>query len=120
LFQDAPEIGLGRTVHRPVIVGQVEVGNAVVEGRQRNAAVCRIVVYAAEVVPQAERQRRQQQTAVSATAIIHGVVAMCIGYIFFICHIYILFSTNIRRVSIYRHIFDFFIDNGLMALHLGA
>lgn len=72
---DAAEILLGRAVDGAVVVGQIEVRDTAVEGREGGAAVDGIVVDAAEVVPQAERYAGQEQTAPAAAGILHRVVA---------------------------------------------
>ncbi len=69
LGEDRAEVRLRRAVRRPVVVGQVEVGHAPVErpAQDRPLGLDRLVV--AEVVPQAERDRRQLQPRPAAAAV---------------------------------------------------
>jgi hypothetical protein len=73
------EVLLGRAVGRAVVVGQVEVGDAQVEGAAQDGAAGLEYVLAAEVLPQAQRDRRQVQAAAAGPAIGHGVIAGGIG-----------------------------------------
>jgi hypothetical protein len=54
LLQDEAEILLGRAVGRPVIIGEVEMGHAAVEGAADDGAAGFEDILAAEVVPEAE------------------------------------------------------------------
>ena len=67
---------LGRAGRRAVIVGEIEMGDAEIEGRaaHRRACVSKRRV-AAEIVPEPERDRRQLQAAPPAAAVGHGIVA---------------------------------------------
>ena len=75
----APEVLLGRAVRRPVVVREVEVGDAEVESasQDRAAGVERPVV--PEVLPEPERDRRKLQAAASTAAVEHAVVAVSGG-----------------------------------------
>ncbi len=59
-LEDLPEVLLRRAVRRPVVVGEIEVGDAEVEGAadDRAADLERSIVVS-EVVPEPERDRRQ-------------------------------------------------------------
>ena len=70
---------LGRTVDRAVVVGQVEMGDAVVKGIVGNLTTPFVGVYTAEVVPKTEAHLGQQDTGVSATLKCHAVVVTVLG-----------------------------------------
>ena len=74
--EDPTEVGLGAAVRRPVVVGQVEVGDAQVESAAQDGALALERLVVAEVLPEPERDGRQQQAAASAAAVGHGVVAV--------------------------------------------
>src|SRR5258708_16515318 len=69
--QDAAEVRLGRTVWRAVVVSQVEVGHAHLEGATDDGAVFVRRLVAAEVLPESNGERREQQTALPAAAVDH-------------------------------------------------
>ena len=75
LAEEAAEILFGGTVGRAVIVGEVEVGDAEREGAAEHGAGVIEAVDATEVVPEAEGNGGQEETARAAAAIGHGVVA---------------------------------------------
>ncbi len=81
LLQEHPERLLGGSVGRPVVVREVEVRDAEVEraAHDRTAGLERPV--AAEVLPEAERDGREQQTAAAAAVVEHAVVAIAGGYV---------------------------------------
>ena len=81
LGEDAPEVELRAAVRRPVVVGEVEVGDAEVEcpAQDRAAVAQRAVV--AEVLPQPERDRRELQAAAPAAAVGHRLVAVVGGHV---------------------------------------
>jgi hypothetical protein len=66
---------------RTVIVGEIEMGNAVVEGGLNNRPLGLMRRIVAEIMPQAERDRRQIQTGASAAAVDHLLVAVFGGHI---------------------------------------
>ena len=68
------EAALGLAVGRAVVVGQVEVGDAVIERRAQDLALHAKRRDLAEVVPQAQRERGQQQAAPAAAPVGHRVV----------------------------------------------
>ena len=74
--KDPTEVGLGAAIRRPVVVGQVEMRNAQVEGPVQDGALGVERPVIAEVLPEPERHRRQQQAAASAATVGHGVVAV--------------------------------------------
>ena len=57
------EVRLGRAVRRAVVVGQVEVGHAAVERPSQHGPLGLDRLPVAEVLPQAERDRREQEAA---------------------------------------------------------
>ena len=73
-LHDLPEGFLGRAVGRPVVVGQVEVRDAVVESMVCHGQRVGQRVDIAEVVPQAQGNLWQQDAAPAATAVFHAVV----------------------------------------------
>ena len=68
------EVPLRLAVGRAVVVGQVEVGDAVIERRAQDLALHAKRRDLAEVVPQAQRERGQQQAAPAAAPVGHRVV----------------------------------------------
>ena len=58
---------LGRAVGRPVVVGEVEVGDAVVEGVVEHLAALAQRARRAEALPQPERHAGEQHAALAAT-----------------------------------------------------
>src|SRR5512132_4015646 len=77
--EDAAEVGLGRAVRGAVVGGQVEVSDADVEGPPADLALRLPAAVISEVVPQPERARGQQQTAVTTSAIGHRLVTGRLG-----------------------------------------
>ena len=79
--QDLREIRFRRTWRRAVVVGEVEMGNAQVKGATANrpAGVKWNVI--AEIMPKAQRQRRQLQPAAPALAVSHFIIASAGGRI---------------------------------------
>ncbi len=76
LSEQPAEVDLGAPVRRPVVVGEVEVRDPEVEGgaEHRSLRVQRRRV--AEVLPEAERDRRELQPAPSTGAVRHAVVSI--------------------------------------------
>ena len=71
------EILFGPSVGRPVVVGEVEVGDAAVEGSAQDGPLGLLRMVGAEVLPKAEREGRQLEAASSTEAVVHvGVVAI--------------------------------------------
>ena len=73
------EVDLGRSVRRPVVVREVEVRDAEVERAAQDRALALDRPVVAEVVPEAERDRRQLEAAASAAAVRHQVVVAVVG-----------------------------------------
>ncbi len=67
----APEVLLGAAVGRPVVVGEVEVGDAAVEGAAQDRALRLLGPVGAEVLPEPERERGQLQPAPPGVAVGH-------------------------------------------------
>ena len=63
-----------RAGRRPVVVGEVEVGHAEVEGLAQDGAPRLERRRIAEIVPQAKRDRRQFETAAAEAVVGHRVV----------------------------------------------
>ena len=76
LAEDPPEVALGAAVRRAVVVGEVEVRDAAVERVAQDRALGRDRHVVAEVVPEAERDRRQLQAAATGAAVDRAVVAV--------------------------------------------
>src|SRR5690606_26803219 len=70
---------LRRAGRRAVIVGEVEMGDAEVEGAAADGAPGPVRRILAEIVPQPERQRRQLQAGAAAAVVAHRVVAVVGG-----------------------------------------
>ena len=79
LVEDPGEVGLGAAVGGPVVVGQVEMGDAQVEGSAHDGPLGVDGPVVAEVLPQPERHGGQEQAAAPTTAIGHGPVAILGG-----------------------------------------
>ena len=79
--QDPAEGLLRRSVRRAVVVGQVEVGDAEVEGSQQDRPARLERPVRAEVLPQPERHSRQQKPAPPTTSVGHRVVAVSSGVV---------------------------------------
>ena len=79
LAVDAAEVRLGRAVGRPVVVGQVEVRDAKIERSAQRRAVRRERPVVAEVLPQAERDRRQRDPAASHAPVGHRLISGGVG-----------------------------------------
>ena len=73
-FHDAAEGLFGRTVGRAVVVGQVEMRDAPVEGVMQHTPGVGEGPLGPEVLPKAERQRRQQHPAASGPPVGHPSV----------------------------------------------
>ena len=69
------EVALRLAVGRAVVVRQIEMRDAVVKRRAQNGLLGFKRRDAAEIVPQAQRQRRKQKPAFAAAAIGHRVVS---------------------------------------------
>src|SRR6202012_703956 len=68
LGEDRAEVALRAAVGRPVVVRQVEVGHAAVEGPAQDRALRLERAAVAEVVPQAQRDGRQVKAGASGAA----------------------------------------------------
>ena len=77
--QDAAEALLGGAGRRAVVVGEVEMRDAAVEGAAQDRPPGLEGVQAAEVLPQAQRDRRQHEAAPAAAAVGHRLVAVGAG-----------------------------------------
>ena len=75
----AAEVLLGAAVGRAVVVGEVEVRDADVEGAAQDRALLVERLVVTEVVPQAEGDGGQVQTALAHLAVGHGAVAVRAG-----------------------------------------
>ena len=74
LDQDAADVFLGGAGRRAVVVGQVEVGDAAVEGAAHDAAGFLEIVHPAEVVPETQRNGGQQQAGIPAAPVRHAAI----------------------------------------------
>ena len=79
LTENPPEVGLGAAVRGPVVVGQVEMGDAQVESSPQHSALRLEWSVVTEVLPEPEGDCRQQQAAPPTTAVGHGLVAILGG-----------------------------------------
>ena len=84
LCEHRAEIAFGGTGWRPVVVGQVEMGDPVVERLEQHLPCLVRDRVTTEVVPQPEGDPGQQQPAPSGTDVGHGVVTTCVGLV---CHL---------------------------------
>ena len=73
--QDPSEVLLGRAIWRPVVVREIEVGDPAVECPPDDRPLCRERPILAEVLPEAERDRRQVQAAPPDAPVRHRFVA---------------------------------------------
>src|SRR4029077_607228 len=67
--EDRAEVLLGRSVRRAVVVGQIDVRDAEVERPSQDLPLAIERHVMAEVLPQAERHRRQAQTAATTATV---------------------------------------------------
>ena len=72
--QDAADVFLGGAGRRAVVVGEIEMGDAAVEGAVHDAAGLLEVIHGAEVVPEAEGNGGQQQAGIAAAPVGHAAV----------------------------------------------
>jgi hypothetical protein len=72
----AAEVGFGRAVRRAVVVGQVKVVDAEVEGAAEDGALFIEALVVAEVVPKAQGDGGKFQAAASDAAVGHGFIAV--------------------------------------------
>ena len=79
VVEDPGEVGLGAAVRGPVVVGQVEMGDAQVEGSAQDGTLGVDGPVVTEVLPQPKRYGGQEQAAAPTTAIGHGPVAVLGG-----------------------------------------
>jgi len=79
--EDASEVTFGGAGGRAVVVGEVEVGDAEVEGTEDEGAGVFLEVDVAEVVPEAEGEAREEEAAFTATAVFHVCVAGGVGLV---------------------------------------
>ena len=77
--EDAAEVLLRRSVRRAVVVCEVEMGDAEIEGATHDLAARLERADAPEVLPQPERDRRQREAALAAAVVAHLVVAFTCG-----------------------------------------
>ncbi len=75
LGEDPPEVALRGAIRRAVVVRQVEVGDAEVEGAAQDRAAVRERPVVAEVLPQPERDRGELQPRRSDSPVWHRLVA---------------------------------------------
>ena len=79
LGEDAPEVLLGRTEGRAVVVGEVELGDAQVEGGADDGPLPGEGRVVTEVVPEPQGDGRQLQAAVADVAEPGGGIAVLCG-----------------------------------------
>ncbi len=72
--ENAAKIFLCGAWRRAVVVGEVEVGDAEVESPAQHRLSILEGVDAAEIVPEAERNGGEKQSAAATAAVLHGVV----------------------------------------------
>ena len=71
-----PEIAFRGAVHGAVVIGEVEMEDAVVERSEHDLLHLPIRRQITEIMPQAERDARQLQTARADMRVLHAVVAV--------------------------------------------
>ena len=74
LAQDAAKIFLRTARLRTVIVRKIEMGDPIVKSRNAQRLLILVRGSIAKIVPQAERQRRQLESAASAAMVGHGPI----------------------------------------------
>ncbi|MNZ68634.1 hypothetical protein D3C78_869040 [compost metagenome] len=75
-LQDFTEGGFGAAGRRAVIIGEIEMGDAEIEGAAADGLFRLVRCVVAEIVPEAERNRRQFQAGLAAMIIFHGRVSV--------------------------------------------
>ena len=91
---------LCRAVDRTVVVGQIKVGDAVVEGVVGDLTAALIGVDASEVMPEAEAYLRQQHTRAPAALKLHPVVVAALVRKVQFLHVFVCFSNVSAKVVI--------------------
>ena len=71
VFHHFSEIFFGTSEWWPVIICQIEMGNTVIEGIFYNIQSVLITVHAPEIVPKAQRYKRQFNSAITTFTVIH-------------------------------------------------
>ena len=79
LTQDPAEVRLGASVRGTVVVRKIEVGDSEIECPPQNCALVLDRYVVAEVVPEAQRDGREFETAPTGSAVRHGFVAVLRG-----------------------------------------
>ena len=77
------EISLRLSIGGTVIVGQIKMGNAQVEGLPKNILHLLLRIPFSEVMPKPQRNRRKIQTGFPRLSIFHAIITIFIGYISF-------------------------------------
>ncbi len=70
----ASEILFSRSGRRAIIVGQVKMGDARIEGHLHDLTTILQHIHMPEIVPQAQGDGRQLQTTLATAAVLHGLV----------------------------------------------
>src|SRR5208337_26629 len=78
-LEDLTEVFFRRAVRRAVVVGEIEMRDAEIEGAAQHGPAVFEIIHSTEVVPKSERNGRQFDAAAAAAAISHGVVTMAVG-----------------------------------------
>src|SRR5262245_7383973 len=74
LVKNAAEVLLCRSIRRAIVIGEIKVGNAEVEGPPQHSAAILKDIHPAEVMPQAHRDCGELDAASAAAPVGHGVV----------------------------------------------
>src|ERR1039458_8512247 len=108
LTKDGAEVLFGRPVWRPIIIRQIKMDDATVEGAQNYGAPNLEYVSAAEVLPQPKRDKRQHQARMSGSPESGSIVSRRIGQIgqrassFMLANTAMRFSCSLLRPGIGR------------------
>lgn len=102
LGHDATEVFLRGTLRWAVIVGEVEVRDAVVEGGAQNLTLCLERPVITKVMPKSQRNGRKFQASVAGAVVGHRFIAVVIGVVHvWISHVF-EGTRALRRAFVHR------------------
>jgi len=75
------EHGFSGSVRRAVIVGEVEMGYAMIKSAAKHGSADVVVIGATEVLPQTQTDCRKLQPRASTSAVRHGVISIRCSFV---------------------------------------
>jgi hypothetical protein len=79
--EDLPEVFFGRARWRTVVVSEIEVGDATVEGTENHGASFGLVIDVAKVMPEAKGDFREMNARVAAASVRYHVLWFTSGLV---------------------------------------